>query len=334
MAAEEIRADYEQLSQVANRFSTQSQQVQQMTQKVQKSMETLKTGWEGRGSQAFFNEMQGKVLPGVNRLQQALQEAARVTQQISQTVKQAEEEASSPFHSREALNEDGGFANTTTVAQTSSTATQGISPEIVERWANLSNTEKMQILQNIANDIAVQHGMKELPVSVEQLNDPPGLNNLGYWDGSKIRIDIDDLNNPDAAINTLAHEARHAVQQHLGELATPGFWEEILQKIGLSEKPTWPQNGISQEQAVIWDNNFENYHLPPNQYDPGNPDSVKQMNDYLNQPIEKDARDYGDITVLQMTLEQLEKYLPKSVNTPTPLPKSTPSAKPPVITPV
>ncbi|MER2512913.1 MAG: WXG100 family type VII secretion target, partial [Nitrosomonas ureae] len=61
MAAEEIRADYEQLSQVANRFSTQSQQVQQMTQKVQKSMETLKTGWEGRGSQAFFNEMQGKV---------------------------------------------------------------------------------------------------------------------------------------------------------------------------------------------------------------------------------------------------------------------------------
>ncbi|MER2599644.1 MAG: WXG100 family type VII secretion target [Caldilineales bacterium] len=97
MAAEEIRADYEQLSQVANRFGTQSQQIQQMTQRVQKSMETLKSGWEGRGSQAFFNEMQGKVLPGVNRLQQALQEAARVTQQISQTVKQAEEEASSPF---------------------------------------------------------------------------------------------------------------------------------------------------------------------------------------------------------------------------------------------
>lgn len=97
MAAEEIRADYEQLSQVASRFATQGQQIQQMTQKVHKSMETLKSGWEGRGSQAFFNEMQSKVLPGVNRLQQALQEAARVTQQISQTVKQAEEEASSPF---------------------------------------------------------------------------------------------------------------------------------------------------------------------------------------------------------------------------------------------
>ncbi len=97
MAAEEIRADYDQLAQVANRFNGQSQQIQQMTQSVQRSMETLRGGWEGRGSQAFFNEMQGKVLPGVNRLHQALAQAARVTQQVSQTVRQAEEEASAPF---------------------------------------------------------------------------------------------------------------------------------------------------------------------------------------------------------------------------------------------
>lgn len=97
MAAEEIRADYDQLVQVVNRFNAQGQQIQQMTQNVQRSMETLRGGWEGRGSQAFFNEMQGNVLPGVNRLHQALAQAARVTQQISQTVKQAEEEASAPF---------------------------------------------------------------------------------------------------------------------------------------------------------------------------------------------------------------------------------------------
>ncbi len=97
MAAEEIRADYDQLAQVANRFNAQSQQIQQMTQNVQRSMETLRGGWEGRGSQAFFNEMQGKVLPGVGRLHQALGQAARVTQQIAQTVQQAEEEASAPF---------------------------------------------------------------------------------------------------------------------------------------------------------------------------------------------------------------------------------------------
>lgn len=97
MAAEEIRADYDQLAQVANRFNQQSQQIQQMTQNVQRSMETLRSGWEGRGSQAFFNEMQGKVLPGVNRLHQAMAQASRTTQQIAQTVRQAEEEASAPF---------------------------------------------------------------------------------------------------------------------------------------------------------------------------------------------------------------------------------------------
>jgi WXG100 family type VII secretion target len=100
MAAEEIRADYDQLAQVASRLTNQSQQIQQMTQNVQRSMETLRSGWEGRGSQAFFNEMQGKVLPGVNRLHQALQQAARVTQQISNTVRQAEDEASAPFKMR------------------------------------------------------------------------------------------------------------------------------------------------------------------------------------------------------------------------------------------
>ena len=100
MAAEEIRADYDQLAHIASRFTNQSQQIQHMTQKVQRSMETLHTGWEGRGSHAFFNEMQEKVLPGVNRLHQALQQAAHVTQQISHTVSQAEDEASAPFKIR------------------------------------------------------------------------------------------------------------------------------------------------------------------------------------------------------------------------------------------
>jgi WXG100 family type VII secretion target len=97
MAADEIRADYDQLAQVASKFSNQSQAIQEMTQSVRQSMESLRDGWEGRGSQAFFSEMQSEVLPAVGRLRQALAQAAQVTQKISQTVKQAEEEASSPF---------------------------------------------------------------------------------------------------------------------------------------------------------------------------------------------------------------------------------------------
>lgn len=96
--ADEIRADYEQLEQVANKFAQQSQEIQQMLQKVRGSMEKLQNGgWIGRGSDAFFSEMNGKVVPASQRLQQALGEANRSVKDIMNTVQQAEEEASSVF---------------------------------------------------------------------------------------------------------------------------------------------------------------------------------------------------------------------------------------------
>lgn len=98
--SDEIRADYEQLQQISTRFDQQSQAIQQMLQQVRSSMEKLESGgWIGRGSDAFFSEMQSDVLPASERLQQALDEANRATQTIVNTVKQAEEEASSRFRS-------------------------------------------------------------------------------------------------------------------------------------------------------------------------------------------------------------------------------------------
>jgi len=96
--ADEIRADYEEMEQISNRFANQSQTIQQMMQKVRSSMDKLEGGdWIGRGSDAFFNEMNSDVLPATERLIQALDEASRTTKDISQTVQQAEEEASSRF---------------------------------------------------------------------------------------------------------------------------------------------------------------------------------------------------------------------------------------------
>ena len=98
---DEIKADYDRLEQLASRFTNQSQAIQQMLQSVRGSMDPLESGgWVGRGSDAFFSEMNGEVLPASERLQQALEEASRVTKHIIQTVKQAEEEASSAFKAR------------------------------------------------------------------------------------------------------------------------------------------------------------------------------------------------------------------------------------------
>jgi WXG100 family type VII secretion target len=97
--ADEVKADYEQLEQVANKFSSQSEEIQQVLQQVRNNMEKLEPDWIGRGSDAFFREMQSEVLPAVQRLQQALEEANRVTKEVVQTMQQAEEEASAPFRS-------------------------------------------------------------------------------------------------------------------------------------------------------------------------------------------------------------------------------------------
>jgi WXG100 family type VII secretion target len=98
--SDEIRADYDQLKEIATRFSRQAQEIQQMLQQVKASMDKLENGgWIGRGSDAFFNEMHDKVLPATTRLQKALNDANRTTATIAQTVKQAEEEASSLFRS-------------------------------------------------------------------------------------------------------------------------------------------------------------------------------------------------------------------------------------------
>lgn len=96
--SDEIRADYDQLEQIASQFANQSQAIQQMLQNVRSSMDNLENdGWIGRGSDAFFDEMHSEVLPASQRLQDALEEASQATRQIVQTIRQAEEEASSPF---------------------------------------------------------------------------------------------------------------------------------------------------------------------------------------------------------------------------------------------
>jgi WXG100 family type VII secretion target len=98
--SDEIRADYDQLENVAGRFASQSQVIQELLQKVNGSMDKLESnGWKGRGSDAFFQEMHSEVLPASQRLQDVLAQANQVTRTIIQTVKQAEAEASTLFRS-------------------------------------------------------------------------------------------------------------------------------------------------------------------------------------------------------------------------------------------
>jgi WXG100 family type VII secretion target len=261
--ADEIRVDYAQLQEVAARFARQATAINQVQQQLKSKMGHLQSAWVGKGSAAFFAEMNDKVLPATARLYNALQEASKTTKQISQLLEQAEKDAAAPFKNP------------------------------AERWDTMTQDQKEQALQDIANDIADQYGLGPIRVSVEQIPDPQGLDAHGGWDGSKIRIDIDNLNNPDDVIDTVAHEARHAVQQSIAEKVDPSLWDRLMRRVGSQETPTWPQYGITEETARRWSENRDNYKSPPPALNAKNPDSSRQMNEYLNQAIERDARDYA-----------------------------------------
>ena len=98
--ADEIRADYNELEEIASQFNNGAQAIQAMQQKVRSSYAKLvDKGWIGQGANAFFDEMDSLILPAEERLQSALEEAGQTTQKIAQAVKKAEEEASSLFRS-------------------------------------------------------------------------------------------------------------------------------------------------------------------------------------------------------------------------------------------
>jgi WXG100 family type VII secretion target len=98
--ADLIRVDYQELQKVADRFGQQSEAVDAMLQAVHGAMDPLEGGgWVGRGSDAFFNEMNGEILPAVQRLTDALAQAQAVTKQINDLMQQADEEASTGFKS-------------------------------------------------------------------------------------------------------------------------------------------------------------------------------------------------------------------------------------------
>jgi WXG100 family type VII secretion target len=96
--AELIRVDYEALANIADRFGQEAEAIEQMLQMMRRSMAPLQNGgWVGRGSDAFFAEMESDMLPAVRRLADALDQAGAVSRQIGEVMQGAEEEAGSPF---------------------------------------------------------------------------------------------------------------------------------------------------------------------------------------------------------------------------------------------
>ena len=97
--AAKIQADYEQLGQIASQFAQQGDRTLALGRQVYNCMSELQNGgWIGVGAQRFYNEMDSLVLPGLERLMNALNTGAAQTERISQILRSAEEQAGQLFH--------------------------------------------------------------------------------------------------------------------------------------------------------------------------------------------------------------------------------------------
>ncbi len=97
-SSNKFRGDYEQLNQIAQTFSQETDAVRQMLQSIQQAKGTLENGdWVGKGADQFYGEMNTAVLPSLSRLVNALDNASRTTQKISRIVKKAEDDSAALF---------------------------------------------------------------------------------------------------------------------------------------------------------------------------------------------------------------------------------------------
>src|SRR5258708_7895633 len=95
MAAATIRANYDQLKQVASTFAKNSDECKRTLQKIKGNKDTLQGGdWIGQGATAFYKEMDDSVLPTLQRLVNALDTAQNSISQISSIMQGAEQQAS------------------------------------------------------------------------------------------------------------------------------------------------------------------------------------------------------------------------------------------------
>lgn len=98
MPSPTVRGHYDELRTIASTLRSNADSINGTNQKLKSAMSTLQGGdWIGKGATAFYNEMNGQVMPAMQRLRNALSEAARVTQEMSQIIKQAESDASGCF---------------------------------------------------------------------------------------------------------------------------------------------------------------------------------------------------------------------------------------------
>ena len=92
------KLNYDELNGIVSTFRKEQQEIDQLGKQLKSSVEGLHNHqWEGEAADKWFAEMEGTLLPAVNRLSHALGFAADTTVKLMNTVRQADEGTKSFF---------------------------------------------------------------------------------------------------------------------------------------------------------------------------------------------------------------------------------------------
>jgi WXG100 family type VII secretion target len=88
--------DPEEMQKLSNEFEQESERIQRVRQNLQSDIDVLRRGgWIADAADMYYQHMDGDVMPSIDRLSRALQEASEVSRRIVELVNSADEEASS-----------------------------------------------------------------------------------------------------------------------------------------------------------------------------------------------------------------------------------------------
>src|SRR5260370_22212334 len=126
MAAAKIRANYDQLKQVAGAFGKNSEACKRSLQNIRRHKDTLSGGdWIGQGATAFYKEMGDSVLPRLQRLINAMDSAQASISQISAIMQGAEQQAANVLKGGGLGGAAGGAGAARASASTAASAAMG-----------------------------------------------------------------------------------------------------------------------------------------------------------------------------------------------------------------
>ncbi|WP_109509748.1 hypothetical protein [Nocardioides speluncae] len=176
-----------------------------------------------------------------------------------------------------------------------------VSPEVAKRWSELSDDERKAIIEQQIEELAEAYGIDNPTIIWEQLS---GNGSWSEENGGEVRLNIDNIDDPDI-LHTVAHEMQHA-RQHEAVRDNNDWqfpWED--DPFDMHE-----DDGITEDQADAWEDNFDNYQDSDGPDDPEIPGDAYE--EYYEQPVESNARDEGREYVDGLTEDELDRLLEES----------------------